>query len=219
MPKDVEQDWETHYTGMKGTVYEKAVMWYRKNIIAPSHQKIFKKVFSDTEGLYVEVGCGTAQASQLIDKGRKTLIAFDISSDALIQSKHIPQFDARIKGDAYHLPFKDESIDGIWNHGLYEHFTEEEIHALFSEVRRVLKPGARFYTFWPPMYSFNGTILRTIGLVARLVGKKIDFYPGEITRPWTYKDLKTLVSPHFSSVQVSFPARNMWGDFVVQAVK
>ncbi|HIH38474.1 class I SAM-dependent methyltransferase [Candidatus Woesearchaeota archaeon] len=219
MPKEVEQDWESHYVGMKGTFYESAVQYYRKHVIAPTHRRVFEKAFPKPDGIYCEVGCGTAQASTLIRKKNRTLIALDISFDALKQSHAIKQFDVRVKGDAFRLPFKDESLDGIWNHGLYEHFTEEEIHQLMSECARVLKKGGGFYTFWPPMFSLNGTILRGFGLLVRIIGKKFDAYPGEITRPWTKGKLRSIVGEHFHSVKVSFPARNLWGDFVVVAKK
>jgi ubiquinone/menaquinone biosynthesis C-methylase UbiE len=47
------------------------------------------------------------------------------------------------------LPFGDNSFDGVYNLGVMEHFTNDEIRTILTEFHRVTKPGGKILLFWP----------------------------------------------------------------------
>ena len=68
-----------------------------------------------------------------IDKrrGARTLVAVDMVLPVLKQCH--PVMDVRIGGDILRLPFRSGSLDGIWNVGVMEHFTCDQINAIMQE--------------------------------------------------------------------------------------
>jgi ubiquinone/menaquinone biosynthesis C-methylase UbiE len=96
-------------------------------------------------------------------------------------NKHM---DFRVCGDIFHLPFADESIDGIWNVGVMEHFTHDQIDAIMTEFRRVIKSGHRIILLIPGADSPPQKILRAIEKVvnARSNESEFRFHPPEISQ-------------------------------------
>jgi SAM-dependent methyltransferase len=86
----------------------------------------------------------------------------------------------------FHLPFAPDSIDGLWNVGVMEHFTDAEIDAMLREFHRVLKPGASLCLFWPGRDSVPQRLLDGVALVSNLLRSKrtdaLRFHPDEISR-------------------------------------
>jgi ubiquinone/menaquinone biosynthesis C-methylase UbiE len=48
-----------------------------------------------------------------------------------------------VAGDAHHLPFEDEGFDAVFTNGSLHEWARPEV--VFAEIRRVLKPGGRFF--------------------------------------------------------------------------
>jgi ubiquinone/menaquinone biosynthesis C-methylase UbiE len=92
--------------------------------------------------------------------------------------------DVRLCGDIFSLPFQDNSIDGLWNVGVMEHFTHDQIDAILREFRRVLKPHGRIVLLWPATFSIPQRILRVLEwfINLRRGENKFRFHPDEISQ-------------------------------------
>lgn len=92
----------------------------------------------------LEVGAGTGRDSFYMASDGATLVLLDYSMNSLkIIKKGIPP-SATISatgGDAFALPFLDESFDAVFHQGLLEHFRPAEAERLLRENIRVLKRG------------------------------------------------------------------------------
>ncbi len=99
---------------------------------------------SDLTGKRVlEVGAGTARDSfDLAALGAEvyTLDYAPASLEIISElNKHSKSKTIPVGGDAFHLPFEDNSFDLVFHQGLIEHFREEE--GILAENARVLRPG------------------------------------------------------------------------------
>jgi SAM-dependent methyltransferase len=110
------------------------------------------------------------------------LVAVDIVPSVVARAHAV--MDARICGDGFHLPFRDASVDGIWNVGVMEHFTHDRIDDMLREFRRVLRPGGSLLLLWPGTTSPPQRILRVLEKVIHLRGKEptFRFHPPEISQ-------------------------------------
>src|SRR5690606_18713791 len=92
----------------------------------------------------LEVGAGTGRDSFYMSQDGATLVLLDYSMNSLkIIRKDLPADSpiAAVGGDAFGLPFPDETFDAIFHQGLLEHFREPEARKLLEENVRVLKTG------------------------------------------------------------------------------
>jgi malonyl-CoA O-methyltransferase len=100
----------------------------------------------------LDLGCGTGQASKLLQQRypQAQVIAFDAAFGMLQHAKELQGFWSgllrksftRACGDAYRLPFKDASIDLVYSNLMLQWCDPPD--AVFTEVRRVLKPSGAF---------------------------------------------------------------------------
>jgi SAM-dependent methyltransferase len=94
-----------------------------------------------------DLGCGSGVFTELLRREGYSSIGLDISRKLVeIGRGQYPGLEL-IEGDAENLPFASESLDGVLLSALVHHFPDPR--RLAAEVRRVLKPGARFVAFDP----------------------------------------------------------------------
>jgi ubiquinone/menaquinone biosynthesis C-methylase UbiE len=67
-----------------------------------------------------------------------------------------------VKGDAFKLPFKSNSFDTVFTFRFIRHFKTEKRQKLYSEIRRVLKPGG-FFVFEALNKPKNEKIRKIVG--------------------------------------------------------
>src|SRR5205823_4994282 len=143
----------------------------------------FVERYFSTRGVFVEAGSGTSETSIRVDKrgGDRTLVALDLIVPVLEQCD--PVMDVRVAGDIFRLPFADDSVDGIWNVGVMEHFTHDQIDAILRELHRVLRPGGRVILLWPGSDSIPQKMLEAVAWVVNLRPrpKTFRFHPPEIS--------------------------------------
>jgi len=180
-----EQGWGNYWSGKnKPTllIYDLIAAFYRKFIIRPSlNHFILKHFHSDARLLHA--GCGSGQVD--LDIGRRIGIsALDISAEALsIYKKANKHYRELIHGSIFAIPVDSASYDGVYNLGVMEHFTEEEIARILDEFNRVLKPGGKIVLFWPPEFGLSVMFLKFVHLIMnRMLKKDIALHPKEITR-------------------------------------
>lgn len=144
--------------------------------------KYYTDRYFPNKGFFLECGSGTSESSSKIGKLERNLIALDISQEPLKIAKKIKIIDSCVCGDIFNLPFSNESIEGIWNTGVMEHFKEEEIVEILYDFRRVLKDGSFCVLFWP--WRFGPAHLGieiTERLLKFFLDEKIQIFPKEYT--------------------------------------
>lgn len=98
----------------------------------------------------VELGCGDGMTLSALARVGRTLIGIDHSAD---------RFDTRASGNgvifvhesASRIDLPDESTDIVFSFNAFEHFGDPA--SVYSEIKRILKPGGIFYTDFGPLYN------------------------------------------------------------------
>jgi SAM-dependent methyltransferase len=151
-----EEDWNQYWAKVR--VIGLFANLYRKTFLSRPMSKMIEKYFP-TSGVFLEAGCGSATDTFHYEKKDRKFIAMDISRAALelaIQQKNI---DEAQLGDICYMNFPDNHFDGIWNLGVMEHFVHPDMAKAFSEMRRVLKPGAHVILLWPSVWNLVNAFL------------------------------------------------------------
>lgn len=214
--------WDAHWRKLNKnkTLFSKFVEFYRKYIIANAVAFYLDKHFSD-KGLFVECGSGTSQTSIMIPKRDRTFIALDISEIALLQAQKSPVMGGWISADVMKLPFKDCSIEGIWNLGVMEHFTIQELINILNEFHRILKKDCKCILFWPPVFGSSHLVLRPFEVLAtEILRRKVQFFPDEISLLHSKKEVeKIMKNSRFSKHTVDFSVRDLFTHYIVVCQK
>jgi ubiquinone/menaquinone biosynthesis C-methylase UbiE len=106
--------------------------------------------------LIMEIGAGSGRDGfKLIDAGAK-VIMLDYAQASLHVIKTLAQESGKhvwlVRGDAFHLPFKQDALDLVFHQGLLEHFADPR--GIVTENYRVLKPGGFALADVPQRYHF-----------------------------------------------------------------
>lgn len=190
--------WTSHFASAPAHT---TLSFIRTNIIARGLRRLFARYFPE-KGIFVEMGSGSSETSARLPGGGRTLVCMDFSFPPLVRARTMPAIDAAVQGDMYRLPFADGSLDGIWNLGVMEHFTEPELDAVLDEFCRVLRPGGRCLLLWPPLYGWykaGAVCLETLLGLAR--GRQVTLYPGEVTLFTSRKKVEALCGRHGFSLR------------------
>lgn len=178
------QNWDA-YWGRKqsagGLVYDVIAAGYRKLFIKRNLQAALNRIFPEGARL-LHAGCGSGQVDADLHE-RFRITAVDISPAALdLYCRNNPKAASIRRADLFALPFGDSEFDGVYNLGVMEHFTEEEILRILGEVRRVLKRGGKAVFFWPHARSSSVFVLRAVHwLMRKIIRKQEKFHPDEVT--------------------------------------
>jgi len=102
----------------------------------------------------LDVGCG----SSLIIQSLNNAIGMDLSMGKMrfLRGRGIPL----VRGSAFTLPFKDDSFDCLINSQVIEHIPFDE--ALFTEMRRVLRPGGKLVIGTPDYATVGWNIIEPL---------------------------------------------------------
>ncbi len=95
--------------------------------IKNEEKKIFKNLISKkhvTNKRILDIGCGTGDYTQLIDKNNK-FFGVDITSNMLKKAKQKIPNGNFVQADSLHLPFKNSTIDFVSMIGLLEYFKDQ----------------------------------------------------------------------------------------------
>lgn len=178
------QEWERHWksTSVSAFLLERLSTLVRRQILSRAVRH-YTNLFFPPVGLFVECGCGTAQSSARIDRNGRRLVALDFSASALGKVTGSLPFTALVQGDIRELPFANDSVAGIWNLGVMEHFDTTSAQAILAEFRRVLKPGGTAILFWPPEFGSSRWILAPVEwLISKARGRPWRVFPDELNR-------------------------------------
>ncbi len=181
----VERDWNAYWKKDRQSInvfYDAVSCFYRFCIIKGALNHFIWKYFPPTSML-LHAGCGSGQVDVDISKEYK-VYAVDISDTALkIYKKYNPGVYELLWADIFHLPLRDNEVDGVYNLGVMEHFTESEIQQILKEIHRVLKPRGKAVIFWPPNFGLATRFLCAANyLLNDVLRLKVKLHPDEITR-------------------------------------
>ncbi|MBI5060818.1 MAG: class I SAM-dependent methyltransferase [Candidatus Aenigmarchaeota archaeon] len=210
-----KKNWDD-YWDKNNSWFGRVLELYRKMLIANSISYYTNKFFPDS-GIFLEAGSGTSQTSIKIPKKNRKLIALDISKEALEKTRDIRNMDERVNADILCLPFKNSSLDGIWNHGVLEHFSQKRIQNILREFRRVLKPGSHAVLFWPPKHGSAQIALNPIEFALNLVmRRKFQLFPDEISKLSCRSEARYIIEKSgLEFVDVYFNHKDLFTNYAV----
>jgi len=178
------QQWDTYWTVKSGGIvlfYGLIAGLYRRAIIKRNLNRVIQREFTPNSSL-LHAGCGSGQVDADI-RHLMHLTALDISPAALrLYRRNNPVAVEVSHGSIFNLPFPDASFDGVYNLGLMDHFTEEEIVQILREFRRVLRSSGKIVLFWPHNHASSVFVLKAAHFfLGRLMKKAPRLHPAEIT--------------------------------------
>ncbi len=147
MTKSTKQHWNTYWQRAEHQQAQSAPNRKLINVLC-SLGDVRNKVI-------LEVGAGTGRDSAYLASLGAMTYALDYSPQALILVNSLlsAQSDKLlpVAGDAFRLPFPDNSVDFIFHQGFLEHYRNPE--ALLYEQNRILKPGGYVIIDVPQKYT------------------------------------------------------------------
>jgi len=216
-----DEYWEYQKKSIGAIIYGVIAAFYRRFIIKPSLNYFIKKYFPRGAKL-LHADCGSGQVDINIHS-YVSITALDISTKALNIYKKVNKDCCKlIHGSILDIPFNDEVFDGIYNLGVMEHFTEEEIKKILSEFHRVLKSGGRIILFWPPEFGLSVIFFKTAKFILEKIFRKMNvkFHPDEITKLRSKKHIKNLITKtNFFLIECYFGIRDLFTHYVIVAEK
>lgn len=98
---------------------------------------------------FLDLGCGLGRHSILFGKNGFNVHCFDISKDAITNTKNWANeegliFDYKI-GDMLNLPYENEQFDAILCINVISHTDTKGVKNTIKEIKRVLKPDGECY--------------------------------------------------------------------------
>jgi dolichol-phosphate mannosyltransferase len=218
-----EQGWDAYWDGQKvgtgGLLYDAVAALYRKWIIRPALNRFVHQYFAPGARV-LHAGCGGGQVDADI-RHHVSITGLDISLNALRLYKKVNRGHGQtLHGSIFDIPLPDGTLDGVYNLGVMEHFTEDEIRRILRECHRVLRPEGRVLVFWPPEFGLSVLFFKGLVWVFRnlLRRKNVKFHPGEITLVRSRSHVSGLFeSAGFRVLRYSFGPRDLFTYAVVVA--
>jgi ubiquinone/menaquinone biosynthesis C-methylase UbiE len=221
-PSRNSQVWDNHWKilNKKNSLLNFLQTFYRKQIIARAVNYYINRFFQKT-GTFVECGSGTSQTTLKTVKYDRKFIALDYSKQILEITIKNPVIDECVHGDIFKLPFQSNSLDGIWNVGVMEHFYEHEINSILKEFKRVLKNDANIIIFWPMKFSPYILLINFYERILKYIfKKKINIYPDEVTRLKSKNHAKEIfIRNEFKNVKTFFNYRDLFSFCIIVCSK
>jgi SAM-dependent methyltransferase len=208
------QNWDAYWnaSGQKGNpIYETIAGIYRRGVIKRNLERVIRREFAPGSAL-LHAGCGSGQVDTGLQSEMK-LTGLDISRGALnLYARNNQRAEAVVPGSIFGLPFSAEHFDGVYNLGVMEHFTAEEIGRILGEFNRVLKPGGKVVLFWPHAHAPSVWVLRICHTFLRLFFKNpVQLHPPEISLLVSQEDVRSKVEKAgFRLTAFDFGPRDFW---------
>lgn len=218
----VASTWDIYWNKKNrgGLVYALIAEFYRKCIIRPNLNRFIHKYFIPGSTL-LHAGCGSGQVDTDLNHDYK-LIGLDFSEVALQIYKQTQQGRCEtLHSSAFDIQLPDKSVDGVYNLGVLEHFSQEEIQKSLAEFRRILKDKGKLVIFWPPEFGVSVLFFKFLrGSIRLLFRKDVKFHPDEISRLKSKAEAYQIFqAAGFRVVEYSFSLKDVWTYSIIVAEK
>ena len=203
-----------------GRVYDVIAALYRRLMIRGRLHRALGGQFRDGAQL-LHAGCGSGQVDGDLHR-RWRITAVDISRKALERyARNNPAAQRIEQADIVALPFEARAFDGVFNLGVLEHFSGQQIDAVLREFHRILKPSGKIVLFWPHRRGSSVTVLNTVHLLFSMLGRSdVRLHPPEVSlirsRGWVAAMLNRA---GFDLVGYDFGVRDLYVQCVVVGMK
>ena len=221
--KEIEQDWDIYWADKNkssNVVYDFLAGIYRRLIVKNILNHFANKYFA--KGINVlHAGCGSGQVDVDIAK-QINITALDISANALKIYRTIHGNACKtVQGNIFSLPFENNTFDGLYNLGVLEHFTQDEIQQILLECKRVLKPNGKILVLWPSTFGFTVFILDSAHFILNKIFRmNVKLHPDEITRAKSRQHaIQTFENAGFEILEYYFGIRDIFTQAVIVAQK
>ncbi|BCX14702.1 MAG: hypothetical protein KatS3mg088_385 [Patescibacteria group bacterium] len=178
------KDWDYYWSGERKRIWYDFLAWfYRKFIISPSERFFLRKHFKKGS-ILLHAGCGSGETDKWINNFFK-IVAVDFSKKALEKyKKNNPYVYKIILSDIEKMPFRESTFDGIYNLGVFEHYSKQNVLKILKEFHRVLKKNGKVVIFWPPEFGFSVFFFKALFLFLKtfVPYQKVKLYPDEVNR-------------------------------------
>ena len=108
------------------------------------------KIHLPLGSLILEGGCGCADKVAALHRAGYRVVGFDTAAQTLRRAHEIFPELALAVADIRRLPLGDQSIDGYWSLGVFEHFFDG-MESQWREAHRAMKDGGMLFLTLPIM--------------------------------------------------------------------
>ena len=173
----------------------------------------------------LDVGCGAGFLCNELAARGLNVSGIDIAEDSLEVARNHDETDSvnYFQGDAYNLPFHDESFDVVTNLDFLEHVDHPE--DIIKECARVLKPGGLFFfhTFNRNLIS-HALVIKAVELLVKNTPKDmhvIDLFikPSELKDYCTIAGIEVLEMTGIRPKIRSVPLKNLFTGIVPESME
>ncbi len=213
--------WNIYWSSLRGrrSLLGRFLELFRKYIIAPAVAHYFDRYFAK-KGTFVEAGSGSAQTSAKIKKYGRKIIAVDISEEALKQASKARVVDETRLADIRKMPFRKESLDGVWNLGVMEHFEEKDTIRIMNHLHELLKKDGKAVLLWPADYSLFRILVVPFETIVRIFRRDYRVFPDEVCRIHSKRHLISILNKtKFKRYRIHFSIRDAYTHYVIVLYK
>ncbi len=131
--------------------------WAEQFPIAP-YRKLLLQHQAPSGVRALDVGSGPAHDSLLLAERGFQVWGVDWSQKGLLAGRRLYEDEGlhlrAVCSDIRALPFREASFDFVWNAGVLEHFHDDEVVRVLSEMRRVARVGGTVLAAVPNKFYF-----------------------------------------------------------------
>ena len=136
-------------------------------------QELLLKLVSANARIIVDVACGSGLMLEPLLNSEKTIIGIDFNSDACQAATKNGL--ATVRGDAFRLPFAENSIDEIVTCQFFNQQSTQAVEKFIQETQRVLRPGGRVIMIWRNGEAYVHSIAQFMLTTLNRIRKRANF--------------------------------------------